>query len=503
MEQLSFIEEDDAPKYTSQRSRVSIRKWMDKKMSCPHTNNCFNQDEALVCLDSIYRGFLTSYDFKKIKEGKTRNVKHFIVSGIAAFYRSYCNLDGKKRIHYENVLCGERKTFTVGKEEYERTYKFGETWSDEEVDVSALAHFYADIDANKAYNPDLQFDKVFDDLVAEFREFYKTQLNEPDYPIIHISDASGPDKYSRHLLVKSCTGDMFKNGSHVGAFYRSFILHIINKYGNDDTNPFIIWNGEHSDPENKVLIMDPSVYTRYRGFRMFFSTKIGQERPLLPYNSTIKHPSEMPLEVFANRLIQFSSLENVGIIEVQEPNDKKPQWSSINPLNILKYDVNDGKWTYSATYTKVASVAYSYVPKGKHISFFNGMIVDNVITKVGEAIAASYHGDGVRSCKPMNKGHGFVFQSRNQQDTPCPFEGSNHESNHIKYNIFIFDKYLKKTLYYNITCFSQKCSGKRTKNKPIANVISTALFEDLSDYCDRVLNDDVMCSDEYDVLFPS
>lgn len=57
---------------------------------------------------------------------------------------------------------------------------------------------------------------------------------------IVILDSSKPSKFSKHCIIK-IPGVMFKNNYYCGAFIRQFQVHIIEKYGSKDVNPYFVY----------------------------------------------------------------------------------------------------------------------------------------------------------------------------------------------------------------------------------------------------------------------
>lgn len=498
---LYFDEDDDKPCYTSKRERIDVSEWMKKKVMNPRVARFGVIDEALVSLDGKDRGTLLSYD--KINKKDNTIVKGFIVAGLKQFYSSYQAMSDENKINYENILIGEAKTVTIGKDEYAHNYDFAKSWSKEELRASALCHFYMDVDIDKTINPGMEYEERFTELMGHFKQFYREHLLESDVPLVKIADACGVKKFSKHVLVKSCTGDMFESGAHVGAFYRRFYLHILNKYGAPSENPYFIYAADRHGKiyETKMFMADHAVYTRYRCFRLLYSTKIGQTRPLLPEGRREKSAAEMQFESFLNYLIQFTSLPEVGVISVKEDNGQTPVWSSINPLNVAEYA--DGVWRFNEGMKKKTYVAVTYTPRTKDVTFCEGVSVENIILKVGRAIAKNYADDDIRYCKPGKIGHCFSFQSLKQKTTPCPHSQSRavHTGNHIVYHIVIYDKLMKLQLTSHMTCFSPKCSGLRTKSHPIKNLIPEDLYQELTAYAQRVVSGSVFNKEDFDLLF--
>lgn len=104
--------------------------------------------------------------------------------------------------------------------------------------------------------------------------------------IINLAGTS-PHKFSRHLIF-NITGVAFGNNAHVGSFVR-MVCNSIRLWsdGSDATNipgvslqnlrDLFVFNSS----DKKVLFCDEGVYSKNRNFRLFLSTKLGQNFPLI------------------------------------------------------------------------------------------------------------------------------------------------------------------------------------------------------------------------------
>lgn len=119
-------------------------------------------------------------------------------------------------------------------------------------------------------------------------------------PITMNTYSSSSDiKFSWHIIFPEI---VMQNHFHCGAICRRFEIWLINKYSDDTTkNPYYI-----TDKKGLVnLIIDRSIYTNNRVFRLLYNTKGGQKRPLKPdlqskYNITTK-------EIELKEMIRYSS----------------------------------------------------------------------------------------------------------------------------------------------------------------------------------------------------
>lgn len=61
---------------------------------------------------------------------------------------------------------------------------------------------------------------------------------------IVVLDSSKSSKFSKHCIVK-IPFTLFENNYYCGAFIRRFQIHIINKYGPKESNPFFVRPENH------------------------------------------------------------------------------------------------------------------------------------------------------------------------------------------------------------------------------------------------------------------
>jgi hypothetical protein len=96
-------------------------------------------------------------------------------------------------------------------------------------------------------------------------------------PILTLESPS-KKKWSVHYLIN---GAMFVNNYHVGAIMRRFRDHVIKKYGDPDQvdNPYYYQKRDSKrvdDGHKASFVVDMSVYTKHRAFRLLGNTKLGK-----------------------------------------------------------------------------------------------------------------------------------------------------------------------------------------------------------------------------------
>lgn len=129
----------------------------------------------------------------------------------------------------------------------------------------------------------------------------------------HTLEASNAKKFSRHYIVK-VRGRCFRNNLHCGAFMRRLANRLVAEFGDEDTvgqPTSFFFQTLHLDPQRKgetlltqELLFDLCVYTKYRQFRLYGSTKrAGAFRPLVLVGENPQR-YELRRETFLELLIQ-------------------------------------------------------------------------------------------------------------------------------------------------------------------------------------------------------
>lgn len=491
MEGLVFDEDDDRPVYESHRIKINTSQWMRLKCFTDFPAMHWNyQSPALQEMDKRGAGCVMAYD--RWDDKKKTAVKGFSICALVRFFELYRNLMLSSRVHYELIIMGMAYDKEFGSESKGNLsmVSYFKDWDVNLINSSGLCHFHMDIETCKLKNPEYDFEKWFAILIDECREFYKTYLDEPDLPLVRLCDSSNEKKYSRHALFKSCTGDMFLNNAHCGAFYRHFFLLLVQKYGLPERNPFFMWSKDEHITENavqlKVCIADQSIYTRNREYRLIGSTKMGQQRELLPYCPITKTKTpigEMRVEQFLNNLVQFTSLPEVGVIHMKEPSGSDPEWTSKNLSTRVMFDA-DGK-----AFLKEES-KHNHTRKINYRNIVNiSSNTPEVIREIGKAIATHHcESDYVYTLQPMNFGYSFYYGSGKQSVAPCPHNGKPHKGNHIAYNAILLDQNFERKMVFYISCLDPDCRDKPCKQKPLRTILSPEMMQRLESHLDELMN---------------
>ena len=174
-------------------------------------------------------------------------------------------------------------------------------------------HLYLDVEYAIMANPTLG--DVSPGIDATVRDGFDKLLGITDLDLVEL-DASGPTKYSRHMIYRVRDGRMFKNPYHCGAFLRRL------------TFPGV------------VEVVDRTVYTKRRLFRCAGSTKLSDPtRPLLPrgnvlFMDTLVQSNPLPLPLPLLECFERDGSEPVsGMGPIAQPKPKPEEDLSL-PKNL-------------------------------------------------------------------------------------------------------------------------------------------------------------------------
>ena len=181
-------------------------------------------------------------------------------------------------------------------------------------------HLYLDIEFCRRANPDADGDRMMVTLLCELRAALRKLLGLEDggtddsaewLQVVDL-DSSGPTKFSRHLILRLRGGaTAFADNAHCGRFIlglfaelRSrrdaeppiaelFVAPPIAATADDAPPPAAAAEATEDaagaavgDSSTRVCIVDLSVYTRHRCFRLYKSSKLGKRAQLLPAHTT-------------------------------------------------------------------------------------------------------------------------------------------------------------------------------------------------------------------------
>lgn len=173
--------------------------------------------------------------------------------------------------------------------------------------IGVPSKLYVDVDVAQKQCPDFNFARFDLQFEKDMRAFLSEEVHA-DFadnkitPLLRY-DSSNESKWSRHYLFN---GAMFLNNFHVGAIMRRFRSYILKKYGNpDDITSNTLENIYFIPPRDahiiidgyrKEYIVDMTVYTRLRVFRLPGNRKYTGTTTLVPVGEGFDLEKSMELQ---------------------------------------------------------------------------------------------------------------------------------------------------------------------------------------------------------------
>lgn len=330
---------------------------------------------------------------------------------------------------------------------YDSKRKTKDRASYEVICENAVCKLYFDLEFIKGINPNsdgIEMTQIFIQIVNYFLND-KFQIIAKIENVLNL-DSSTEIKFSKHLIYQ-IPEILFKNNYHVGCFVKE-ICHELNKFllSTDNNDKFCNINRNevlklfiYDNKNNKTLFCDQGVYTKNRHFRLFGSSKLGKNAPLIlaqdNYFSKLSSQTNIPLDegIFINSLISFVENRDQKIIEVPNTITKK---------------------TYSKSDLKSSSNTFCDSSPFPMIDKYIQKIIEN------GKIYRWYFFSSERILVYDIAGYRF-----------CGNIGRQHKSNNIKYIVNI-----NEGIYYQ-KCYDSDCSTYRSSNFPLPEEV-TFFFED-------------------------
>jgi len=99
-----------------------------------------------------------------------------------------------------------------------------------------------------------------------------------DVDTLWVLDASNSSKFSRHIIISMAgTHAWLGNVHEVGTAAKNIIAQAVSHH----PAMFLV---QHAQQSLHKCVIDDGVYSRNQQFRVMYSSKLGEDRPLLPYN---------------------------------------------------------------------------------------------------------------------------------------------------------------------------------------------------------------------------
>lgn len=470
-------------------------------------------------------GTMASYD--RINSAK-KLVKGFYAVGWLKFFKWYRTLAKDQRIMYENVMPGTKEKKIEGHDiplDKQKSDQVLSDWPDDDIERQGLCHFYGDIDVMMANNPGVDIEGRYKAFMEELIEFYKTYLGEPN-PIVRMADSSGMTangrKFSRHFLIKSSQGRMFANAAHCGAFYRCFAFAMMVKYGSFDTNPFCFMNDKN---EKRELMLDSNVYTKYRGFRLLYSSKIKKNRWMIPDKEWMPDAhdvEDLSFEQFLDSLVQYSPDEFVEVLTATEPDGTEPLWTSGKLENLVEWKDGVARWIgknkqKSSILNSNPNIKYSTKLDG--IQWNPSIEHDRTMKNLGRRVPAESPkqyiveaaqkavqswcvSETVNDLYVLPGGTAFCCASNRHGESNCPHINRPHTSNRTKYMLSLVDKDGIFEVSSYVSCMDSECPNEFVARKVWdAADMGVNLYTKLKEYVDNKWAETNVSDSEIAILY--
>lgn len=207
-------------------------------------------------------------------------------------------------------------------------------------------HIYIDIEVERSFNEQIDPDAVTEAFTSAFLAYIDVHPITRGIPCrMEEMDSSSANKYSKHYLAK-LEGHMLASNYCVGALMRGFerwlsfggkgwifadkehtmpdpsALHAISASDRSiPGSPMYAWKDDSK--QKRIFVVDLSVYTRRRLFRLLGNTKLNKNRPLVHKDQL----SELDPAVFARTLVQYTPVPVVPL-HILEWNGSEPKSTS-------------------------------------------------------------------------------------------------------------------------------------------------------------------------------
>lgn len=154
---------------------------------------------------------------------------------------------------------------------------------------------YFDLEFSRVENPDLDPQAVASAFLELLNQFCDIKFGHAiDPATFYDLDSTNTEKFSKHIIIKrlqsygsACNTLAFPNNAQAGYFVKLFMDWVRQQREAGNSSAPLLFAAkpkgkEQTRERDSVSVVDESVYTRNRCFRVLFSTKFGKKRPLLP-----------------------------------------------------------------------------------------------------------------------------------------------------------------------------------------------------------------------------
>ncbi|VDN02465.1 unnamed protein product [Thelazia callipaeda] len=183
------------------------------------------------------------------------------------------------------------------------------------------ARLYFDLEFYRETNPEAKEKELidtFNNSVTEvFMEMFQINFN-PEKEMV-VLDASTPTKFSEHVIVHIRDNQVFPSNISI----KLFIQHLKQKMLSGDG---CVWNESGT---KRVTLFDEAVYSSNRNFRLYLSSKLGKNNPLVLSKRCQFYAQRREIskkQIFLDSLVVPANYRNYGNI-LQVLVDEKKEYS--------------------------------------------------------------------------------------------------------------------------------------------------------------------------------
>ena len=372
--------------------------------------------------------------FTRDKKGaKNVGARDFLVCDYESFWKAFSNLLPAERVYYEMIL------------------------------THIPCHVHMDLEYSMTTNPGISEDTVMEALFDLMWDFLEARGFDTNKVSTVVTDSSSVSKFSKHVVIK-LEGRGMKNNYHVGSFVRDFQLFTFEVGCTRDSSPLWVWNPretEFKDPAQKDFVADMAVYTQRRQFRTCFSTKIGQNRFLVPakwkdrsvYVMPLSRSSEDARGVFFESLVQCTAPVDF-IIEWLERDGSEPTSTNRKDAHLGQFALNGGQKRLcympaagQSTFKTASTTQSDTVRSFPNNEILTGAQLPQVALEIVKTIEIDYKTKSY-NVKLFTAPMILIVPV---MDKRCDIAKREHGSNHVKYMA-----YLKKGMIVK-SCMSSRC----------------------------------------------
>lgn len=428
----------------------------------------YKKSEAYQCSDRYGRLPIFSVDISE-----TEAKKAYIVTGYQRWWREYKDAKPEQRYAYEVVL------------------------------PEMPCHLYVDIEAEFARNNSKLMDTIqdkFTQLIQELRSFMYIMHLAPtaclDQLEIIVLDSSKPTKFSKHCIIR-IPETLFENNYYCGAFIRRFQIHILQKFGPKETNPFYIYpeNIDKQTTEFKLFLIDMGVYTKGRDFRLLGSYKRASGNPN-SVKSNIGIPKRylwiegksnmLTIQDFFNTLIQFQpkpkQIKYIIAHIVDTINGGIPQSSSLRTVAPLNTNFNEHNATGNSIVRFLASSSLVNTENSniKQLVPLKKDIITKVISIIENNLKIPITNVQIRGSTVFFNTSSHICHIKSailKQKDAC------HSKNFIFYILFGTTGVLSQSCFNNSYCFDT--STNRHRSHKIGTIRNPEIIQGLREWCQQ------------------